>query len=129
VYTIYVIYFKKSTVFIFYLLQKFPSYHAWTSVPDPWHFYGSVTFLRVRICGSVPVDYGSGSWSFFSGFQNANTKKNFFLRVFCLLLVTFTSVFKYEVLKVWKSRFLLFFCLLIGGSRSGSVQIITDPDP
>jgi hypothetical protein len=34
------------------------------------------------------------------GFQDANKKKNFFPRVFGLLLVTFTPVFKDEIPKV-----------------------------
>ncbi len=44
---------------------------CFTSVPDPWGFYTNPDH------GSVPVDCGSGSWSFHQGLPRC--KKSFFL--------------------------------------------------
>jgi hypothetical protein len=91
-------------------------------IPDPYHWITD-----------------PDSALFFSRFQDANKKNKFFIGFLLYYLLTegtFTSVFtdnkQIRSHKIVEIRvFLNFFCLLMEGSgpRSGSVQIITDPDP
>ncbi len=79
--------------------------------------------------------FESGSCSFISGFQDAN-KKLAFLRFFAYC---FFKAHLHQFSKRKKSEnsinqgFSYFFCMIMEGSgsrsRSGSVQIMSDPDP
>ncbi len=56
------------------------------------------TLIRIRICGSMPLTNGSGSGSFYFHHwpSRCQQKKNFFKKLFCIVLFegTFTSFFK-----------------------------------
>ncbi len=89
-------------------------------------------FVRIRILGFVHLITDPVYALFVSDFQDANIFSHIF---FCLLpvlsVVTFTSSkikCHYEVNKQHKSRYFFTVGLLMKGSGSGSVQIVTDPD-
>ncbi len=101
------------------MLQLLPS------VVDPWHL------VRIRIRGSVPLIYGSGSCFCRQWLTRCQQKISFFASYF-LKVCTFTSVFKekkskrsHNVMEIKVFPYL--FCLLMEGS--GSLQKLTNPDP
>jgi len=102
----------------------------YSSVEDSRHF-----LARIRIrksvpltYGSVPLTYGSGSYCFR---QAANKNRVFFFEVF--LLITFWKYIyislqrKKKAKRSYKGRNQGFLLVLMEGSGSGYVQIMTDP--
>ncbi len=85
--------------------------------------------ILIRICGSLPLINGSGSFSF-RQWSSKRHQKIIFFWCFCLLLFEgkFTSFFKdkksqrsHKTLEI--KGFSYYFCLMIEGARSGSVPL------
>jgi len=107
---------------------------VWISSKKRPDLFSRVVSIQIRILGSVPLDYGSGSCSFLQWLSKCQQKLSVF-KVFCLLLTvgTISSIFKDKVIK--KSQncgnqgFSKFLCLMMEGSGIISEQKkITDPD-
>ncbi len=90
--------------------------------------------FRIRIRGSVPLTYGSGSCFFSLVADKVPTKNKFFFEVFLLLFFegTFTSVFIDKKSKrshrIVEIKVLLFFFQLVDVSYPDPYKIVTDPD-
>ncbi len=81
--------------------------------PDPW-----IRTSGLRIRGSVPLVYGSGSCSFLQWFSRFNMQTKLCSRLL-LTLGTFTSVFKGKKLSgiVEIKIFRNFFCFFMEGTK------------
>jgi hypothetical protein len=79
--------------------------------------------VRFPIRGSVLLTYGSGSGSFFS--VTYKTPKKWFLQIFFWLLCEgrYITSFLHQSQKSRNQGFSYYFCLMMEGSRSGSVPL------
>jgi hypothetical protein len=88
-------------------------------IPQFPYFAKTLGSLNSVVNDSVQLTYGSGT-------ENSE--------VFCLFLIegVFTSFFKIKVIKKLDNRrnqgFSYYFCLMMKGSGSESVQMMTDPE-
>ncbi len=102
-----------------------------SSLVNLWNFC-----TRILICRSVLLTSGFESGScFFRQWLTSCKQKIIFFKV-CLLVTFwryFTSAFREKIQKKSTDRinqgFSSFFCLWMEGSGSGSIQLMTDPDP
>jgi hypothetical protein len=67
-----------SSWWLIYFHASKPDFLGFSSVSNP--------FVVIRICGSVPLDYGSGSCSFLHWLSRCQQKISFFQVFFCFLL-------------------------------------------
>ncbi len=114
------------------------TYHESAYPVRPWSHQRSGSMIRIRIRGSVPLEYGSGFCYFLQWLSRCQRKirvsyAQFFFAYYSIYSrYIYISLQRYQIIqkftKMLKSRFFLGFLLLVGRNRILIRRNIKDPN-